>query len=234
MDAVVYALLKKQLATKASLVDGKVPADELPSYVDDVIEYDDLAHFPTTGEEGKIYVAKDTGFTYRWSGSEYIQIGGQDLSNFATLDTDQTITGKKTFTGGFITNHIRPSSNNGIDLGSSAYRWKDIYVSGNLSDGTNSVSVADIATKNYVDNKPNLIKITWSELKALRDNSQLIPGRFYRITDYECTTSQANTQSAGHVFDIIVRADSENKLNEEASAIQHEGDNYFANCDLQA
>ena len=151
MDAVVFALLKKQLATKASLVDGKVPADELPSYVDDVIEYDDLAHFPTTGEEGKIYVAKDTGFTYRWSGSEYIQIGGQDLSNFVTLNTDQTIAGKKTFTGGFITNHIRPSSNSTIDLGSSTYQWKDIYVSGNLSDGTNSVSVANIATKEYVD-----------------------------------------------------------------------------------
>ena len=75
--------------------------------------------------------------------------------------------------------------------------------------------------KDYVDNKPNIIKITWSELKALRDHSQLIPGIFYRITDYECTTAQADTQSAGHVFDVIVRADSENKLNDEASAIQH-------------
>lgn len=82
---------------KADLVSGKVPASQLPSYVDDVLEYDDLEHFPSTGEEGKIYVALDTGFTYRWSGSEYVQIGGQDLSNFVTLDTDQTITGVKTF-----------------------------------------------------------------------------------------------------------------------------------------
>ena len=76
--------------------------------------------------------------------------------------------------------------------------------------------------------------ITYSQLKYLRDNSKLIPGCYYRITDYQCTTSQVNTKSAGHQFDIIVRADSENKLNEEASAIQHEGDEYFANNNLNA
>lgn len=53
---------------------GKVPASQLPSYVDDVLEYVDLAGFPATGEEGKIYVAKDTNKTYRWSGSAYVEI----------------------------------------------------------------------------------------------------------------------------------------------------------------
>ncbi len=62
------------LATKADLVDGKVPATQLPSYVDDVIEAADTAHFPTTGETGKIYVALDTNKTYRWSGSTYVEI----------------------------------------------------------------------------------------------------------------------------------------------------------------
>ena len=77
------------LAGKADLVDGKVPSEQLPSYVDDVVEYADVESFPATGEFGKIYVALDTGYTYRWSGSEYIQIGGQDLSvitgNFAEV-----------------------------------------------------------------------------------------------------------------------------------------------------
>ena len=53
---------------------GKVPASQLPSYVDDVLEYDDQAGFPTTGETGKIYIAKDTNKTYRWSGSSYVEI----------------------------------------------------------------------------------------------------------------------------------------------------------------
>ena len=54
---------------------GKIPSNYLPSYVDDVVEYDDLAGFPGTGETGKIYVAKDTGYTYRWTGSVYVRIG---------------------------------------------------------------------------------------------------------------------------------------------------------------
>jgi hypothetical protein len=54
---------------------GKIPSTFLPSYVDDVEEYNNLAAFPATGETGKIYVAIDTGFAYRWSGSVYVQIG---------------------------------------------------------------------------------------------------------------------------------------------------------------
>jgi hypothetical protein len=54
---------------------GKIPSTYLPSYVDDVEEYNNLAAFPATGETGKIYVAIDTGFAYRWSGSVYVQIG---------------------------------------------------------------------------------------------------------------------------------------------------------------
>jgi len=53
---------------------GKVPAAQLPSFVDDVLEYADLASFPVTGENGVIYVAIDNNKTYRWSGSTYIEI----------------------------------------------------------------------------------------------------------------------------------------------------------------
>ena len=53
---------------------GVIPSSQLPSYVDDVLEYDTLSAFPTTGESGKIYVALDTGKTYRWSGSTYTEI----------------------------------------------------------------------------------------------------------------------------------------------------------------
>lgn len=53
---------------------GKVPAAQLPSYVDDVLEFDTQSGFPKTGESGKIYVAKDTNKTYRWSGSAYAEI----------------------------------------------------------------------------------------------------------------------------------------------------------------
>jgi hypothetical protein len=53
---------------------GLVPSTQLPSYVDDVLEYANLAGFPATGTTGKIYVAIDTNKTYRWSGSAYVYI----------------------------------------------------------------------------------------------------------------------------------------------------------------
>ena len=82
-------LIDSALTAKANLVGGKVPASELPSYVDDIIEgyyyngafYTDSAHTtPITGETGKIYVDLSTNKQYRWSGSAYVQIaaGGVD------------------------------------------------------------------------------------------------------------------------------------------------------------
>lgn len=61
--------------------DGKVPSDQLPSYVDDVLSYENKDSFPATGETGKIYLAEDTNLIYRWAtassgeGGSYIEVG---------------------------------------------------------------------------------------------------------------------------------------------------------------
>lgn len=68
----LWGKIKRNFANLGN--NGKVPASQLPSYVDDVEEYGSLLSFPTQGEEGKIYVAKDTNLTYRWSGSTYVEI----------------------------------------------------------------------------------------------------------------------------------------------------------------
>ena len=78
------------------------------------------------------------------------------------------------------------------------------------------------------------IPITYSELVRLRNESKLSPGTFYRITDYECTTTQADTRSANHPFDIIVQALDKSTLSENAQAIARDGDTYFANAKLEA
>jgi len=78
------------------------------------------------------------------------------------------------------------------------------------------------------------VSITYPELLALVNGGQLAPGTWYRITDYQCTTTQDGTQSAGHAFDIIVRADDASHLNENAFAAHHDGDTYFADCKLEA
>lgn len=66
--------LTSALAAKADLVGGLVPANQLPGFVDEVLEYANLAAFPGTGESGKIYVAQDTSRTYRWGGSTYVEL----------------------------------------------------------------------------------------------------------------------------------------------------------------
>ena len=79
-----------------------------------------------------------------------------------------------------------------------------------------------------------IIAISYTDLKTLRDNDQLVPGQQYRITDYTCTTTQENTRAVGHQFDIIVTALDEFTLSEEAQAIQNINDGYFDDSNLSA
>lgn len=62
------------LDNKADLINGIIPSTQLPSYIDDVLEYADFAGLPATGEASKIYVVLDTNLTYRWSGSAYVEV----------------------------------------------------------------------------------------------------------------------------------------------------------------
>ncbi len=55
---------------------GKIASSYLPSFVDDVLEYANLAAFPGTGETGKMYVTLDNNKIYRWSGTVYVEISG--------------------------------------------------------------------------------------------------------------------------------------------------------------
>ena len=79
--------------TYAPLVDGKVPATNLPSYVDDIVEAANFAGLPA-GETGKIYVTLDDNKTYRWSGSAYVEVsaGGGIASNTTGITGSSAIT----------------------------------------------------------------------------------------------------------------------------------------------
>ncbi len=73
-EATDNASLSAVLTQKADLISGKVPASQLPSYVDDVLEFADFASLPAIGESSKIYVTLDDNCEYRWSGSTYVQL----------------------------------------------------------------------------------------------------------------------------------------------------------------
>lgn len=122
------------LAAKADLVGGLIPSAQLPSYVDDVVEAANLAAFPGTGETGKIYVAIDTGYTYRWSGSVYVRINEVDLSSYLTAATAAST--YLPLAGGTLVGDLKFTDAT-YDIGKSgATRPRDGFFSRNLTVGT--------------------------------------------------------------------------------------------------
>ena len=76
LDSTYIAAIQKGAANGVAELDssGKVPSTQLPSYVDDVLEYTTKSNFPSAGETGKIYVDTSTNLAYRWGGSTYTEI----------------------------------------------------------------------------------------------------------------------------------------------------------------
>jgi len=72
---------------------GIIDAARLPSYVDDVLEFANLAAFPAEGELGKIYVALDKNEIYRWSSSAYIKVSNLNTLTPITLGLNNTAAG---------------------------------------------------------------------------------------------------------------------------------------------
>lgn len=170
--------------------------------------------------------------------------GSIDLSTYAKkADVETALAGKQNVISDLA--NIREGAEKGKTALQSFTETDPVYT----ADKPNLATKAELNTKqntisdlDIIRNRANkgstalqpIQSITYAELVALRDSSSLIAGMQYRITDYTCTTTASGTKSAGHVFDIIVTADSESVLNKDARAIQHEGDTYFANCDLNA
>lgn len=80
-----------------------------------------------------------------------------------------------------------------------------------------------------------VLLVTYNELKALRDSGYLLAGAWYQLTDYECITNKENTFSAGHQFDLLIQALTNDTLAEECYACRHSGgDDYFSKSNLAA
>ena len=102
----------------APLFNGLIPSSFLPSYVDDVLEYANLAAFPVTGESSKIYIDMAENLIYRWSGSTYFAVGGtggglgirEDVTFSATaLSNNATVTNTVSIASRYQLLHITTS-----------------------------------------------------------------------------------------------------------------------------
>ncbi len=96
-DNLYQSVVEKGAADGYAPLNGsaKIDASFLPSYVDDVLEFADLASFPDPGETGKIYIAIDTNSIYRWSGSSYVAVSSGESVAWVS------ITGKPTTIAGY-------------------------------------------------------------------------------------------------------------------------------------
>jgi len=80
-----------KLGKKADLINGLIPSSQLPSYVDDVLEYNTRAQFPTTGEKGKIYIAINDDSQWRWTGTGYKKMVSSPWSTDAIPEGGQNL-----------------------------------------------------------------------------------------------------------------------------------------------
>lgn len=82
--------LSTAIEDKANLVDGTVPSGELPSYVDDVLQYSGTTEFPVSGESGKLYIDTTTNKLYRYNGTTYVTVAEDVVSIPVTSVNGQT------------------------------------------------------------------------------------------------------------------------------------------------
>lgn len=129
--------------------DGKVPANQLPAFVDDVLEFANLAALPATGESGKLYITLDDGLVYRWTGSVYVNIsagaGNADtatrLAAMRSISATGDITWSVNFDGSANVSADAVLSNTGVAAGT--YPKVTVDAKGRVTAGA-ALTAADI------------------------------------------------------------------------------------------
>ena len=121
---------------------GKVPSAQLPSFVDDVEEYANLAGFPVTGESGKIYIALDSNLTYRWGGTTYVEISPSLALGETSASAYRGDRGKIAYDHSQLTSG-NPHNVTKSDVGLSNVVNSDTTTTANITDSSNKRFVTD-------------------------------------------------------------------------------------------
>lgn len=133
---------------------GKVPSAQLPPYVDDVLDYVNLAGFPGTGETGKIYIATDTNKIYRWTGAVYTEVSAPNAG---------TVTSVAFTSGNGLTTSGGPITSNGtITIGATT---------DNLRINSLGVGMAASTTAGRIDASNDIVGFSTSDIRLKKDIS---------------------------------------------------------------
>lgn len=207
--------------------DGRVPASQLPGFVDDVKEgylfegkfYRDAEHTEEIEPQGDmIYIDLVTDKEYRWGGTTFAEIS-ESLALGETAET--AYAGSK-------------GKQNAEDIERLKTGKQDTLVSGENLKTLNGESILGAGDIKISGGGAGLIPITWAELVALRDAGQLVVGGLYRLTDYEIAINEEGIGTeygaivASHPYDIVLTAIAPNILSEECRAMLHDEDDYYS------
>ena len=136
-ERIVNAVQQSQIGVTVAGLDENqlIPPENLPSFVDDVLEYDTKTDLPVQGERGKIYLVLDTHIQYRWSGTKYTQI---------TIGEVTSVNGRKGIVTGLaeessvadrLGDRYTKSEADGRFLTKETYSEQDPFYSTEVSDG---------------------------------------------------------------------------------------------------
>ena len=181
---------------------GLVPSSQLPSYVDDVLEFDSKDKFPVNGEDGKIYVDKSDNKTYRYTGSGYLWI------NSAVATADEAVKAHKDADGNVITDTYEKKTDAAASL---ATKQDKLTIDSTFSETSDNVATS---------------KGIAAYVKDSISNAKIDPSQIAELSSYEKKTDAAaahsslqnsiNGLSTGKqdklIFDTIPTANSNNPV----------------------
>ena len=175
---------------------GKVPAAQLPSYVDDVLEYASVSDFPVTGESGKIYIALDTNKTYRWGGSSYVEIS----ESLALGETSSTA--YRGDRGKIAYDHSQTTSGNPHNVTKSDVGLGNVD---NTSDANKPISTATQTALNAKANESDLTAHTGDNvIHVTAQDKSTWNGKQDALTfDNTPTESSTNPVTSGGLYSLL-------------------------------
>lgn len=157
-----------KLRNKADLVGGLVPANQLPSYVDDVLEYANRSAFPATGEKGKIYIAINDDSQWRWTGTDYKKMVSSPWSTDAVPEGSQNLY----FTPERAKEAVKWELNGKSNVGHSHTKAEvGLWKVDNTSDADKNSATATLTNKTISGDNNTITKV--NSLKNVNGNSEL-------------------------------------------------------------
>ena len=169
-DSAYYkkAEMDEKLGKKADLINGLIPSSQLPSYVDDILEYANRSAFPVTGEKGKIYIAINDDSQWRWTGTDYKKMVSSPWSTDAVPEGSQNLY----FTPERAKEAVKWELNGKSNVGHSHTKAEvGLWKVDNTSDADKNSAKAMLTNKTINGDQNTITKV--NSLKNVNGNSEL-------------------------------------------------------------